>query len=75
MTNARYGHCPVRQLPFIRQVVPQPDRELPRCQTCGRADNCCCGAECSCPVTKEEVQPVFSCPVTKEEPNVHPGTD
>jgi hypothetical protein len=54
MTNARAGYCPVRSLSFIRQVVQQPNRELPRCQTCGRASDCVCGADCDCPVSKEE---------------------
>jgi hypothetical protein len=53
MANARAGFCPGRQLPFIRQVVKQPDRGPPRCQTCGRASNCCCGPDCTCQVTKE----------------------
>lgn len=60
MKSDRVGFCPVRQLTYIRPAVPMPDRTEARCPTCGRAENCCCGDDCLCPVTKEAQRHVLT---------------
>lgn len=53
MTNNRVGYDPVRKLTFIRAVVVTDwSDDLMRCETCGRASNCCCSTACPCPANK-----------------------
>lgn len=52
-TRSRIGYDPVREMTFIRHQVDRfPDREMVRCETCGRAEDCACGADCPCSVRK-----------------------
>ena len=45
----RVGYDPVRDLTYIQPAVMRDDdRTEPRCLTCGRAFDCCCGPECPC---------------------------
>ena len=53
----RIGFDPVRGLTYIRPggimlARMQQQEQEERCLTCGRASDCCCGADCPCNVEK-----------------------
>lgn len=56
-TRARIGYDPIRGMTYIKpQAAGFPD-QTPRCITCGRAEDCACGLQCPCPVSKAEIMP------------------
>lgn len=50
---ARVGYDPIRQMTYIKHRADRvPDRTEIRCETCGRTEECACGLQCPCPVSK-----------------------